>query len=530
MSAWAILFSMLKADFLERTRRNSFLITLCLVVYLGYAVNAGQILIHLEAYRGVYNSAWVGSLMALVITFFLGLIGFFLVKNTIERDERTGVGQIIATTSLTPRQYLLGKWLSNFAVLTALVAILAVAAILIQILHGEDTQIQVWPLLAPFLFIALPMMALVAALAVFFETVSWLKGGFGNLVYFFLFTFMLVVGVRLTQSLWLDVIGLNLVGSSMKAAAKAAFPPYNGTLVLTMASDAPGETFVWTGLNWTVELMLQRLLWLVVSIGVVLAGSLFFNRFDPTSRIQSRPRQRPLSPESASVQAEAGSYAGGLKVSQLTPLASTGRFHFNFLRLVWLECLLLVKELKWYWLAGLAVFWVGCVASPSENVRRYWFMLVAIWPVLVWSKMGEREARYQAEQLIYQAAHPLARLLGSAWVAGVLVTALAASGVLLGRLIYAEPIGLLAWVLSILFIPTLALTLGIWSRSSKLFEVVYPILWYLGPFNPQNQLAILDYLGIHSQAPVNTTPLGVAGFILLLMLLAVVGRKRQITA
>ncbi len=124
-------------------------------MYIGYAVNTGQILIKLGDYRGVYNSAWVGSLMAIVITFFLGLIGFFLVKNTIERDERTGVGQIIATTSLTRPQYLLGKWLSNFAVLTTLVAILAFAAIFMQLIHGEDAQVQPWPLIAPFLFIAL---------------------------------------------------------------------------------------------------------------------------------------------------------------------------------------------------------------------------------------------------------------------------------------------------------------------------------------------------------------------------------------
>jgi hypothetical protein len=157
-------------------------------------------------------------------------------------------------------------------------------------------------------------------------------------------------------------------------------------------------------------------------------------------------------------------------------------------------------------------------------------MLVAIWPVLVWSKMGEREARYQAEQLIYQAAYPLLRLLLSSWLAGVMLTALAASGVLLGRLIFAELFALLPWVLSVLFIPTLALTLGIWSRSSKPFEVIYPILWYLGPFNSQNQLLVLDYLGVHPEASVITSPLPVAGFIALLMLLALIGRQRQMSA
>ena len=104
-------------------------------------------------------------MMALVITFFLGIFGFYLVKNTIQRDEQTGVGQIIATTALTRPQYLMGKWLSNFAVLASLVLTLALAAILMQLIQREDATIQLWALVAPFLFVALPMMALVAALA-----------------------------------------------------------------------------------------------------------------------------------------------------------------------------------------------------------------------------------------------------------------------------------------------------------------------------------------------------------------------------
>jgi hypothetical protein len=512
---------------LERTRRNNFLVALSLIIYVGYAVNSGQILIQLDDYRGIYNSAWVGSLMALVITFLLGLFGFFLVKNAIERDERTGVGQIIATTPLTRSQYLLGKWLSNFAVLTSLVVILALAALLMQVIHREDAQIEIWTLIAPFLFIALPMMALVAALAIFFESVSWLKGGFGNMVYFFLFIFMFVAGVRMSQAPGFDVTGISLIGSNMKMVAKETFPGYDGSFVLSMASRVSLATFVWPGIDWTIGLILQRLSWLVISVGVALLGSFYFNRFDPTSRIIPKPNHGAQPSESVLQQEDACSYTEKSEFVHLTPLARNNRFRANFFRLVWLECLLLVKGLKWNWLVGMAVFWIGCVASPSEGIRKYWFMLIAIWPVLVWSKMGEREVRHQAEQLIYHAAHPLVRLLASSWLAGVIVTAVMASGVLLGRFINAEPIALLPWTLSVLFIPTLALTLGIWSRSSKLFEVVYPTLWYLGPFNPQTQLANLDYLGIHSQAAINTSPLWVAGFIFLLILLAFIGRRQQ---
>jgi hypothetical protein len=96
------LYHIIRADFLERTRRYSFLIMLGLVLYLGYTVNAGQITLRLDTYRGIFNSAWLGSMMTLVINFFLGWFGFYLIKNSIARDHETGVGQIMATTPLPP--------------------------------------------------------------------------------------------------------------------------------------------------------------------------------------------------------------------------------------------------------------------------------------------------------------------------------------------------------------------------------------------------------------------------------------------
>ena len=132
MKTLALLYHIALADFLERSRRYSFLIMLGLVLYLGYLVNIGQITLRLETYRGLFNSAWVGSMMTLVVTFFLGWFGFFLVKNAIARDYDTGVGQIMATTPISRPMYVLGKWLSNVVVLNGMVLILMLAAIAMQ--------------------------------------------------------------------------------------------------------------------------------------------------------------------------------------------------------------------------------------------------------------------------------------------------------------------------------------------------------------------------------------------------------------
>ena len=191
MKSARIIYQLARADFLERVRRYSFLVMLGMVVFLGYQTAIGNLSLELGQYRGEFNSAWVGAMMSLIGTFFIGWFGFYLVKGSVARDRETGVGQIMATTPLTRPLYLLGKWLSNFAVLMSMVGVLALAGIAIQLLQGENTQIQLLEFLDPFTFIVMPLMALVAAMAVLFESISFLQGGFGNIVYFFAFIMFL---------------------------------------------------------------------------------------------------------------------------------------------------------------------------------------------------------------------------------------------------------------------------------------------------------------------------------------------------
>jgi ABC-type Na+ efflux pump permease subunit len=129
MNQARVIYHIARADFLERVRRYSFLVMLGAVVFLGYQAAIGNFTVQLGDYRGEFNSAWVGSMMAIIASFMLGWFGFYLVKGSVARDRETGVGQIIATTPLTRPLYTFGKWLSNFAVLVAMVIVLAVVAI-----------------------------------------------------------------------------------------------------------------------------------------------------------------------------------------------------------------------------------------------------------------------------------------------------------------------------------------------------------------------------------------------------------------
>ena len=80
MKTARILYHLASADFLERTRRYSFLVMLGLVLWLGYVVASGQFRITVGPnYAGVINSAWVGMTMAITSSLVLGLVGFYVV-------------------------------------------------------------------------------------------------------------------------------------------------------------------------------------------------------------------------------------------------------------------------------------------------------------------------------------------------------------------------------------------------------------------------------------------------------------------
>ena len=95
-----VLYQLALADFRERVRRFSFVMMVALAVLLGYQVIDGLFILRLGSYRGEYNAAWIGTLMAITLAFFLSLLGFYLVRGSVQLDRQTGVGQILAATPL----------------------------------------------------------------------------------------------------------------------------------------------------------------------------------------------------------------------------------------------------------------------------------------------------------------------------------------------------------------------------------------------------------------------------------------------
>jgi hypothetical protein len=538
------------ADVRERTRRYNFLIVLAINVYV-----ATKFLPHSDAnytmlrfggthlgggYRGIFNSAWVGTVVAWVTPMLLSLFGFYLVKDTLERDHRTRVGAILASSPMNNLHYLTGKWLSNLTVLSALVGAMILTATGVQLLRGEVLTIKFWHLISPFIFIVIPAMALVAALAVFFETLPGLRSGFGNVVYFFLWPFIFVMPMlsftetgKLPK---LDPSGGSFLLHEIMVAVQKVAPEYHGGFggIEVGIPFHTLQTFKWEGIVWTTEILFQRMLWMAVSLLLVFIAVPLFHRFNqthplhPSYRHPSGILQRGwhlISDKAHGIMfRRIETFRSRIILSSRIKIGRLGT-KSAFLRILEAELKILIKDQPWWWyLVALVLVYLG-IRSPFHDVHRTWFPLAWIWPLMIWSNLGVREIKNHTKDLIFSSPSPLLRHLPVVWSSGIIFTALTGSGVLISFLISGALGWVLAWIVGILFIPSMATALGIWSGGSKLFEVTYLLLWYLGPIEG---IPHLDFLGALNNPLESGALLPFSLAILVFLVAAFLGRYRQL--
>jgi hypothetical protein len=506
-----MLTALATADFRDRVRRPAFLMAALATVALGYLAappaSAGYTMVKVGAFRGVYDSGYLGTVLSLAGALWLSLCGFYVVKSAITRDTTTGVGQILAAAPMRTAAYLIGKFLSNLMVLAAMAGVLALTALGMLLLRGESSTIDLVALWLPFLLLCLPVLAVSAAAAVLFESLPALRGGAGNIVWCFGFLIAFVAGLGST--------GLSAVGATLQADLLAQHPQVRSTEIsvgLTMEEGGLG-TFHWSGLDVTGGLAAGQLGWLGLAVLVAALPAAWFTRFDPAR--QRRPARRSgggadarealgleldgdggaAMPSVAGAGSIAGAGAPAMTDSMVGAFARAalprGRVQRGrpVLGLVAGELRLLFKGLsRWWWLGLLGITAAG-LAVPAGSGGMV-LLLAWIWPVLLWSRLGTQAIEHGVHVLTGTGPSPRQRLLGE-WAAGVVVAALAGAGPLLRMLLGGDVPGSAAWLGGAVFIPTLAILLGTLSRSARLFQLVYLMLWY----TVVNGLPVTDFMG-----------------------------------
>ena len=567
------LYHVARADVCQRLRSRRLLIVLAVVASIGYFVNVGSIELAYQLrdgetitnVHGEPTASFVGLKAGVTGAAVILFGGFYLMKGAVERDRRHDLDAVVASTPVSDRTYLAGKWLSNVALGAVVVATLGAATVVNHAVHGVGPTDPV-ALLVPLVLFALPLCALVGAVAVFVDSTDRLRGTGGNIGYLLLAASALGVPVNGAQGLlpdeipvWVratDLIGHLAVYELTAEALLVHVPDYEGgpPAFGTLAGD---ERIQWAADGslgaWPLWIPLQRLALLVPAIAIVLAATL---RFDRAGSIDSAPdggsRLAGLRPDlgldvrsrlagaipslrrTGGTAADDGVEEDGFDAidpAALTPVTDRGAGGFG--RVVTAELRLAVRGHPRWWYAGAGILVVVPLivlgsgdpsGAPVGPFRGFWLPLAFVWPLFVWSSMGVRSAERGLEELIRSSSYPTGQLLAE-WIAGVVVAAVLGSGIVVGLVVAGETELLLGFASGILFAPSLAIAAGTWSRSPWLFEVSYLVLWYVGPLNGAYPI---DFVGSTTESIDHGVPVVFVGLSLLLVGAVLFQRKRRV--
>lgn len=500
--------SIIKADYLQRTRSYSFLVTLAISLYLAYAFvpspDANYYTVRVDGYVGVYNSAWIGVVTAMMTSVFLFLFGFFLVNSSIKRDIETEVGMIIATTPISNFSYLLYKMLSNFLVLLTITGIVFVMAVVLFFSYSTGYSFEIAQFILPYLLITLPTIFFVSALSIMAEVIFGRRSVLQYIAFFIVFNILvansLVKGGASKASLF-DPFGTKLISYEMTEFVKANYDEsVKGTSIgFIFGENKKITSFVFEGVYWPVSFIASRVGWIVISVLLIMVSSRFFHRFD-LREVAQRKKGPPQ--EKAAI----GLLTGSLKLEDLPALTPS----FGIVLFIKTELLMLFRKgPRWFWLINLGIM-VAMLFAPLAIAHT--ILLPILWFMQVGrlSELVTKEKTYRLHHFTFASYQPLRRLLLSQVIAGILLTVTLALPLWMRYLFLGEIIAGI-WVISgAIFIVLLAVCLGLMSGGKKLFEVFF----FLVTYSNLNRIPILDYFGATNPG---LPPLGILGILILLL-------------
>jgi hypothetical protein len=158
------------------------------------------------------------------------------------------------------------------------------------------------------------------------------------------------------------------------------------------------------------------------------------------------------------------------------------------------ECrLMLAGQSRIWWIIGFAGV-ISCVFVDLSIVRNYLQPLLMLWFVNIFSAMGSREYQHDVLKCIAVLPNGRRRQIVSSWFSGVVIAFVLALPLFARLLLSGQFGGVFACVAGVVFLPSTALFLGEFSKTSKIFEVVLVIVTYL----ILNGVPALLYMGADS--------------------------------
>jgi hypothetical protein len=478
-------FTIIKSDYLQRTRSYAFLITLCATVAIAYtfvpAPNASYSTIRIADHVGDYNSAWFGYVTAIMTSIFLSLVGFYLINSGIKKDIETKVGQIVASTPISNFKYLLSKVLSNFMLLVTLVAVVFTMSIILFVFYNDGFSFELFQFIKPYTLITIPAMFFISVLAVVFEVFFGKYSVLQNVGFFFLFSALMVFTPKTEAQFSLDIFGSRIVMHKLEETVRNITNSEAGSdlsIGYVLGNVTKAKKFEFNGMDFPTSFIISRFIWVLLGLAIIVIISIFFHRFD---------RKERLAIKKSATETKEQHPVKELLLSSLPK----SQINYSMFPLLKTEFLMLFrKNKKWLWILNL----IGMVLLAILPMKIAHQMVLPILWFLQVSRLADlttKEISNNVHYFAFTSFKPITRLLISQLLAGVFLMVLLASPLII-RLGFSLHIsGVFTLILGGIFIVMLAALLGILSKGKKLFEVLFFMITYANI----NGIPFVDYFG-----------------------------------
>jgi hypothetical protein len=476
MDSLSRFYALVLADLRERVRSARFRFAVAILAALTWACfppnGADYMILGLNGtYRGAYSSAWIGMVLGM-LTVWVALVGFYAVRGTIRHDLDTRVWELLETSVLSRRAYLLAKWTSHMAVFGLFLGVQLLVGLAAQWVRAEDRAIDLVELVKPLLLLGVPSLAVTAMCAIWFDVVPWLRNTAGNVLYFALWIATVIVAVVALQGPG-GGTGTGLgdprgITTFHHAVDRQLAPQLgNGAAKMRIClgcgmGGRQATTLAWRQWQVTQGEVGARMAWLGMAIAAVLLCRPFIDR--AASRLRQGERA-------------AAARTGGQSLAWLTRLLAPLR-HTVFGTLVAAELELALRRRPHWWWAALAAAAAIALLAPMAIAA---LAVIAVWALMIgiFARAGLREADSGMAAVVFSAAGAVRNVLLARWLT-LVVLAWLPLGPALVRFAVQAPLAALAMLAVGMALATWALVLAALCRSPQPYELLASVLAYLG--------------------------------------------------
>jgi hypothetical protein len=434
------------------------------------------------------------------------------VNSSIKTDIDTKVGQIVAATKIGNFKYLLSKVLSNFMILLTIVGVVFIMSIILFFLYNDGFPFEPLQFIKPYLVITVPAMFSIAVIAVLFEVFLGKYSVVQNIVFFFIFTFLMLFTPKTENQFALDIFGSKIVMKQLEENVKTITDESentNLTIGYVFGNVKNSNRFEFEGVDFSTFFIISRFLWILFGFLILFLIAPFFHRFNVKEYISPKKQLLPVDKPT--------------KMKDIS-LINLPNFQINYsiLPLLKTEFLLLFRKgKKWLWLLNI----IGMVLLALLPIKiAHQMVLPIVWFLQV-SRLSDltiKELIHNVHYFAFTSYKPISRLFVSQLISAIILMVFLASPLIIRLGISLNITGLLAVILGAILIVMLASLLGVLSKGKKLFEILFFMITYANI----NGILYIDYFGAFEHHKLYITHLII--LVIITGILSVLIRKYQL--